>query len=238
VLWLDQVLTAFYTAKWQVTADQAIYWREIVGNAFGLGSALFGLRRNAWAWPVGIVGNVLLFTVFVGQAIGNDQGTPLYGQAARQVFFLLTSVYGWWRWRRNRRQSRGTAVEPHWASPRQRIGYGLAAAVAVVLCFFAFRAVGAGFEAPWWYYLADSWIFVGSILATYAMARGWVEFWLCWIAVDLVGVPELLYFRYYPSAILYAVYAAFVIWGFVVWLRISRATPRPRLDDPAVQAVA
>ena len=237
--WLDHLLTAFYTAKWQVTADQAIYWREIVGNVFGLGSALFGLRRNAWAWPVGIVGNVLLFTVFTGQAMGmDDGGTPLWGQASRQVFFLITSIYGWWAWRRNRRRTQGTAVEPHWASMNQRLAYGLLALVAVVACYFVFRAVGAGFPAPWWYYLADSWIFVGSMLATYAMARGWVEFWLCWIAVDLVGVPELLHFGYYPSAILYAVYAAFVIWGFVVWLRISRATPPPRLDNPAMEAVA
>ncbi|GAA0452194.1 nicotinamide mononucleotide transporter [Paractinoplanes deccanensis] len=221
--WLDDVLTTFYTAKWQVTADQAIYWREIIGNAFGLGSALFGLRRSAWAWPVGIVGNVLLFTVFMGQAIGNDQGTPLYGQAARQVFFLIASVYGWWRWHSNRVRTHGTAVQPRWATPRQRLLYGGSALVAVIACFFVFRAVGAGFPVPWWYYLADSWIFVGSMLATYAMARGWVEFWLCWIAVDLVGVPELLHFKYYPSAVLYAVYAAFVIWGFFVWLRISRA---------------
>ncbi|MEU4241267.1 nicotinamide mononucleotide transporter family protein [Actinoplanes sp. NPDC026619] len=220
--WFDHVLTSFYTAKWQVTADQAIYYREIVGNAFGLGSALFGLRRNAWAWPVGIVGNVLLFTVFMGQAIGNDQGTPLYGQASRQVFFIITSVYGWWTWRRNRARTHGAAVTPHWASRRQRAFFVPAALAAVVACFVVFRAVGAGFPVPWWYYLADSWIFVGSMLATYAMARGWVDFWLCWIAVDLVGVPELLHFRYYPSAILYAVYAAFVIWGFVVWLRISQ----------------
>jgi nicotinamide mononucleotide transporter len=239
VTWLDHLLTSFYNAKWQVTSDQAIYYREIVGNAFGLGSALFGLRRNAWAWPVGIVGNVLLFTVFMGQAIGNDQGTPLYGQASRQVFFLITSVYGWWRWQQNRRSSDGAAaVTPRWASPRQRAFYGVLAMAALVLCFFVFRAVGAGFPAPWWYYLADSWIFVGSMLATYAMARGWVEFWLCWIAVDLVGVPELLHFRYYPSAVLYGVYAAFVIWGFVVWLRISRTIPGPRLDDPAVEVVA
>lgn len=221
--WLDHLLTAFYTAKWQVSADQAIYYREIVGNAFGLGSALFGLRRSAWAWPVGIVGNVLLFTVFMGQAIGNDQGTPLYGQASRQVFFIVTSVYGWWRWRRNRARTHGVAVTPHWAGPRQRMVLIPLALAAVAGCFFAFRAIGAGFPVPWWYYLADSWIFVGSIVATYAMARGWVEFWLCWIAVDLVGVPELLHFRYYPSAILYAVYAAFVIWGFLVWLRISQA---------------
>jgi nicotinamide mononucleotide transporter len=238
VTWIDHLLTSFYTAKWQVTSGQAIYYREIVGNAFGLGSALFGLRRSAWAWPVGIVGNVLLFTVFMGQAVGNDQGTPLYGQASRQVFFLITSIYGWWRWRSNRRRSHGTAVEPHWATRRQRLRYGALALVAVVLCYFVFRAVGAGFPVPWWYYLADSWIFVGSMLATYAMARGWVEFWLCWIAVDLVGVPELLHFRYYPSAILYAVYAAFVIWGFVVWLGVSRAIVRQRLDDPAIQTVA
>ena len=230
--WFDQLLTAFYTAKWQVTPDQAIYWREIVGNAFGLGSALFGLRRNAWAWPVGIVGNVLLFTVFLGQALGNDQGTPLYGQAARQVFFLITSVYGWRRWQRNRRTGLGAAVIPHWAGHRQRLIFIPAALVAVAGCFFVFRAIGAGFPVPWWYYLADSWIFVGSMLATFAMARGWVEFWLCWIAVDLVGVPELLHFGYYPSAVLYAVYAGFVIWGFVVWLRISRAESPESEPEP------
>ncbi|MFI7601931.1 nicotinamide riboside transporter PnuC [Actinoplanes sp. NPDC049681] len=236
--WLDSLLTAFYDAKWQVTDTQAIYYREIVGNAFGLGSALFGLRRSAWAWPVGIVGNVLLLTVFLGQAVGNDQGTPLYGQASRQVFFIATSVYGWWRWRRNRHAPGGAAVVPHWASPRQRAVVVALALSAVVLCFFVFRAVGAGFPVPWWYYLADSWIFVGSILATYAMARGWVEFWLCWIAVDLVGVPELLHFRYYPSAVLYAVYAGFVIWGFVVWLRVSRTAQAQRIDSPAMETVA
>jgi nicotinamide mononucleotide transporter len=232
--WLD----LFYNAKWQVTANQAIYYREIVGNAFGLASALLGLGRKVWAWPVGIVGNVLLFTVFLGQALGNDQGTPLYGQASRQVFFLVTSIYGWWRWQRNRHTSGGPAVRPRWATTRERAIYIPAALAAVVTFFFIFRTVGAGFPVPWWYYLADSWIFVGSVLATYAMARGWVDFWLCWLAVDLVGVPELLHFRYYPSAILYAVYAGFVVWGFVVWLRISRREQLPRLDDPAMETVA
>ena len=60
------------------------------------------------------------------------------------------------------------------------------------------------------------------MLATYAMARGWVDFWLCWIAVDLVGVPELLHFHFYPSAVLYGIYGAFVIWGFFAWLRVAR----------------
>ena len=51
-------------------------------------------------------------------------------------------------------------------------------------------------------------------------------------------MPELLHFGYYPSAVLYAVYAAFVIWGFVVWLRLSREVPPPRIDSPAMETVA
>jgi nicotinamide mononucleotide transporter len=212
-----------------------ITWREIGGNVFGLASAFGGLRRQIWAWPVGMVGNVLLFTVFVGTALGSSAsvGQPLYGQAGRQVLFIVVSGYGWWRWQQNR-ESSTRAVVPRWARPGERtalLGGGLAALLA---CWALFHAIGAGFPAPWWYYLADSWIFVGSALATYAMARGYVEFWLCWICVDAVGVPELLHFHYYPSAILYGVYGAFVIYGFVAWLRIARvevgglgSVPRP-----------
>lgn len=203
--------------------DKHILWREIIGNAFGFASAIGGMRRRVWAWPVGIVGNVLLFTVFLGVAFGNPQGATLYGQAGRQIFFIAVSIYGWHRWRQTKQtRGDGPAVTPRWSTGRERATYLVASGAAVVGFFLLFRELGAGWPAPWWYYLADSWIFVGSILATYAMARGWVEFWLCWIAVDLVGVPELLYFKFYPSAVLYGVYGAFVIWGFFVWQRAAR----------------
>ena len=94
-----------------------------------------------------------------------------------------------------------------------------------------FSVIGAGWPAPRWYFWCDAWIFVGSIVATYAMARGWNDFWLAWIAVDLVGVPLLWHSKYYPSAILYVVYGALVIYGFFVWLKASREErdPAPEL---------
>lgn len=219
--------------KWLYTAHlmiggHLIYWREIIGNLFGLASALGGMRRRVWAWPVGIVGNVLLFTVFLGNGIGSQQQATLLGQAGRQIFFVITSVYGWVRWNSNRRAAADApAVVPRWATAIERAVYVVGALVGVVICYFVFRTIGAGFPVQWWYYVADAWIFVGSMLATYAMARGWVDFWLCWIAVDVVGVPELLHFHYYPSATLYAVYAAFVIWGFFVWRAAARTEPEP-----------
>ena len=110
-----------------------------------------------------------------------------------------------------------------------------AAAIGLVVCYVAFHLIGEGFPVQWWYYLADSWIFVGSMVATYAMARGWTDFWLCWIAVDVVGVPELLHFHYYPSAALYAIYAGFVIWGFFVWRQLQRTAPTSRGLSPVPQ---
>ena len=227
------VFTDLYEAHLTIGGHD-ITWREILGNAFGLASAVGGMRRKVWAWPVGIIGNVLLFTVFLFTATESDHGgSPLYGQAARQVFFVIVSVYGWWRWSTNQRSGAGApAVVPRWATGRERVAYLAAAAVGVVACYYAFRAIGAGFPAEWWFYLADAWIFVGSIVATYAMARGWVDFWLCWIAVDLVGVPLLLHSHFYPSAVLYGVYGLFVIWGFVTWLKIAR-TEEARLGDAA-----
>jgi nicotinamide mononucleotide transporter len=58
------------------------------------------------------------------------------------------------------------------------------------------------------------------------MARGWTEFWLVWIGVDVVGVPLLLQAGYYPSAALYLVYGAFCLWGFLTWVRVQRTLQR------------
>lgn len=209
-----------------------ILWREIIGNAFGLASAIGGMRRVVWAWPVGILGNILLFTVFLGGVFNTPQNLDLYGQAARQVMFLVVSFYGWYSWNRARKQgvreasdtdpSRSIvsqpaesreAIRPRWATPRQRWGLIAAGIVGTVLFALIFQALGSW--GPW----ADAWIFTGSLLATYGMARGWTEFWLIWIGVDIVGIPLLLIGGYYPSAALYAVYGAFVVWGFAVWRR-------------------
>ena len=74
--------------------------------------------------------------------------------------------------------------------------------------------IGAAWPAPRWYFWCDAWILVGSMLATYAMARGWNEFWLMWIAVDLVGVPLLWHSEYYATAVLYGVCGLLVVDGF------------------------
>ena len=103
---MGDVIMRFLNAQLDIGLGRPVLWREIIGNIFGLASALGGARRRIWAWPVGIVGNVLLFTVFLGGVFHTPQDLNLWGQAGRQVFFLITSAYGWVQWAAYRR-SRG-----------------------------------------------------------------------------------------------------------------------------------
>ncbi len=211
------VFDHLFNAQWTI-GDQTLFWREIVGNLFGLASALGGMRRKVWAWPVGIVGNVLLFTVFLGTVFGLPDKANLLGQAGRQVMFIIVSIYGWVTWHRTRAAGggRGEAVVPRWASPRQRVLLGVTLVAGTAILTPIFTRLGS-FPPQW----ADAWIFVGSVLATYGMARGWVEFWLIWVLVDVVGVPLLFRAQYYASGLMYLFYGVFTIVGFFVWWRAN-----------------
>ena len=227
-------LVQLLDAKIQM-GDQSILWREVIGNVFGLACAYGGMKRAVWAWPIGIIGNVFLFTVFLGNVFNTPQAVDLYGQAGRQVMFIMVSLYGWWQWSQSKKEepkeidpSRSIITEPHedtaavqprWATGRERLGLIISAVAMTLFCWWLFSALGS------WGPLPDAWIFTGSVLATYGMARGWTEFWLIWIGVDIVGVPLLLKAGYYPSAILYLVYGVFVTWGFFVWLKEHDAIP-------------
>ena len=217
----------------QVTiAGSPVLVREIVGNVFGLASALFGMRRLVSAWPVGIVGNVLLFTVFVGGIFDTPQDKDLWGQAGRQVFFAVVSVYGWWRWSQVRQAggaSDGGAIAPRWATNAERLQLLVLGVVGYAAAYVLLTQVLGS-----WGPTSEAWILAGSMLATYGMARGWVEFWLVWILVDVVGVTTLIQAEYYPTAGMYLFYAVFVVIGFFVWLRASRSVVDATEQDEEV----
>ncbi|CAB4652863.1 unannotated protein [freshwater metagenome] len=209
--------------------SKSIAVREIIGGLLGLTSAILGMRRKVSAWPVGILGDGLLFTVFLGAVFvyADQPSANFYGQASRNLLLIIVSVYGWIRWSHHRRNN-GSAqppVSPRWTTSRERLILLPTIIIFYALSMQIFKALG---ESGTWL-LVDTWIFTGTALATYGMSRGYVEFWLVWVAVDLVGVPFAFKNGYYPTGTLYAIYLPFVLWGFISWLRISarEANSRP-----------
>jgi nicotinamide mononucleotide transporter len=222
-----------------------LHWLELIGVTIGIVSAWLGMKRLVWAWPVGIVANIMLFFVYVGAAFGADERIPLFGQSGRQVFFIVVSIYGWARWTQHRRArgvaSDAPAIVPRWMRQRERLVLGAAWLLGTVVVHQVFVALWNLAPNPywtpqWWFYWCDAWIFVGSIVATYAMARGWNEFWLAWIGVDLVGVPLGFATGYVPTAVMYTFYGLFVLYGFTQWVKATRtegAEPSREVEEPA-----
>jgi len=212
IKWLFETNIAF--------GSKSIPLREIIGGILGLTSAILGAKRRISAWPIGILGDALLFTVFLGAVFAySDQDSNFYGQAGRNLLLIIVSIYGWVRWAAFRKLSKNQSpVVPRWTSTKEKMYLVPAIVIGYLLAMNIFKALG---ESGTWL-LVDTWIFTGTALATYGMSRGYVEFWLVWVAVDLVGVPFAFKNGYYPTGTLYAIYLPFVLWGFISWLRISK----------------
>lgn len=219
-----------------------LHWLELIGVLIGVASAWFGMKRQVWAWPVGITANIMLFFVYIAATIGAGERIPLFGQAGRQIFFIVVSAYGWWRWSQLKRargieSTAAPAITPRWMTSRERAVVIVGWLVGTVVVHQAFvwlwnLAPNPYWQPQWWFYWCDAWIFVGSFVATYAMARGWNEFWLAWIGVDLVGVPLGFATGYVPTAVMYIFYGLFVLYGFTQWVKASRAGDPVTSPDP------
>jgi nicotinamide mononucleotide transporter len=186
---------------------QHVIWTDLVGNIFGLAALALGWRRSIVTWPVQFLAGLVLFGAFVGH---------LAGSAGKQVIVMVAAVYGWWRW--NRGQTEDGSIAVRFATWRER-------AVLTGGAAFGTLAVGGLFTAyptlswdPW----PDAYVFVGTVVAMYAQARGLVEFWFAWLLVDLVGVPLNFANGYAFSGFVYIVYGALVLWGLRDWWLRSR----------------
>ncbi|MFD7407547.1 nicotinamide riboside transporter PnuC [Streptomyces sp. NPDC059866] len=200
-----------------VLFGQHIIWSDMVGNVLGLITLALGWRRSLWTWPVQFLSGLVLFSAFYGH---------LTGSAGKQVVVMAVALYGWWQWNRGKGRAADGRISVRFATWRERgtmIAAAAAGTVAVALLFTAYPTLSWD---PW----PDAYIFVGTIVAMYAQARGMVEFWFAWLLVDLVGVPLNFANGYAFSGFVYVIYGALVLWGMRDWWLRSRKDARPVLE--------
>ncbi|WP_225821897.1 nicotinamide mononucleotide transporter family protein [Streptomyces naphthomycinicus] len=195
---------------------QHIIWSDMVGNILGLITLALGWRRSLWTWPVQFLSGLVLFSAFYGH---------LTGSAGKQAVVMAVALYGWWQWQRGKGGSDGR-ITVRFASWRERGAMLAAAAVGTVAVALLFTAYPKLSWDPW----PDAYIFVGTVVAMYAQAKGMVEFWFAWLLVDLVGVPLNFANGYAFSGFVYVIYGALVLWGMRDWWLRSRRGPQPALE--------
>ncbi|MFJ8002394.1 nicotinamide riboside transporter PnuC [Streptomyces sp. NPDC096310] len=204
--WLNgEAFTAF---------GQHILWSDMIGNTIGLAALALGWRRSIWTWPAQFLSGVIL--------VGAYASAHLSGGVGKQLLVIGVAVWGWRQWQRGRRRDHdGTigSIAVRFATWRERGLLLGGTAVGTLAVGGLFTAVPELSWNPW----PDAYIFIGTLAAMVAQARGLVEFWFAWLLVDLVGVPLAFSSGLAFSGFVYVIYLALVLWGMRDWWLRSRA---------------
>ncbi|MCB0695656.1 MAG: nicotinamide mononucleotide transporter [Lewinellaceae bacterium] len=160
-------------------------------------------RQKIACWPVGIIGVVLSFLVYVP--------ARLYSDALLQVFYLVLSLYGWWTW------SVGN-VEPSRSAIRRMTGILHVRVISV--------GAGGGLLLGWFWShfgaalpVMDGMTTSFSIVTTWLVARRYLENWWYWIVIDSVCIG-VYFLRDIPAFIvLFGMYVLLSVWGLRAWQR-------------------
>ncbi len=185
----------------------AVEWVAVV---LALAYLLLAIRQDAWCWACAIA-SALLYLFLFGRA-------GLYMQAALQLFYVGTSIYGWRAWHGTGTQA-GLPVR-RWPLIRHVIAIASVVAVTLVNGTIVAKSSGASF-VPY----VDAAIAWGSVLTTLLVARKVLENWLYWIVLDLAAAGLYWTQGLYATALLFLLYCVLAWRGYREWAR----DPHPRV---------
>lgn len=189
-------------------ADYKLSYLELIGTISGLFSVYLATKANFYTWHTGILNEIAFFMLFFQ--------VQLYADMLLQVFFLMVTIYGIYTWK-----NKQEAVIIYRLTPQEAVKYMVSLFLGMLITALIIgnihHILPFFFEKPSTYPLADAFIMVGSILATFLLAEKKLETWLLWIIVDLVSIVLYAAKGIYFVAGEYVVFLILAIMGFAEW---------------------
>ena len=177
----------------------------MAANGFVAAAIFLAGRNSIHTWWTGIVGCALFAWVFYD--------ARLYADVTLQGFFIVTSGYGWWRWRHG---GEGAELPVRFSPPGLLAGWGGgAAAVAIGYGWLLYRFTDA--YAPF----LDSVVLAFSVLGQLLMMERRVENWWAWLLVNTVAVPLYSSRGLTLTAVLYAAFWINAVVSLIRWRRLA-----------------
>ena len=188
---------------WELIAGQfsATTWLEWVGTLSGFACVYLAAREHILNWPIAIISSVAYAVLFYR--------FQLYGDAGLQIYFVATSFYGWYYW-----------INKKEAQQKPIVSLNTAELVKVALSSIFLTLLLGWFldhytdtNVPY----ADGFCTAVSFVAQFLMTRKVLQNWVLWIIVDICYVPLYLYKNLALTSILYTLFLALAIMGYLQW---------------------
>jgi nicotinamide mononucleotide transporter len=183
-----------------VTGAQSASPYELVAVALGLAYIVLAIRQHRACWIAGGASTAIYIVVFLKHG--------LLLQAALQVAYVALSIYGWIAWRAG-----GDLPARPQAWPLSKHLLAVLAVLLVTAASTPLLAQYTNAPAPF----ADSLGTWASVVATWLLARRYLETWFWWMVIDS-GLATLFASQGLAfTAGLYLAYAVLAIAGWRTW---------------------
>ncbi len=192
-----------------VVGVRATHPAEWIAVAAGVIYVVLIIRQRRLGWIFGGISAAILMVLAARARL------PM--NALLQGSYVIAAFYGYWAW------SRGEPQKPirFW---RLR-GHVLALVTCVLVSLALARLLRA--EGASAFPFADSLVACAGLMATWMVARVYIENWLYWIAVDAVSMVLFFTQGLVVSSLLYVLFLVIAIIGFFNWLAKYRRQPLP-----------
>ena len=177
---------------------------ELLGAILGIIYIRFSIRQNIFTWPTGILTSSIYIVVFFNSA--------LYAAMRLQFYYVAISVYGWFYWLQGKKFDNTSLIPVQCVSKKLWLKIGFISLILNALIFFILIKFSDS-DVPFLDSLTTSF----SIIATWMLARKYIENWIIWIFVDFVSIGLYLYKSLYLTVILFIVYTIMAFFGYFEW---------------------
>ena len=190
-------------------------WLEWFGVISGLLYLYLEIKQHTTMWVVGFISSLVYVFVFFE--------SKFYADTVLNVYFASMSVYGFWLWKfvaakENLLSSGGIEYKNLKNMLIVKLivsSFSLWVVISQVLVRFTDSPVPYG----------DAFVSALSVVATWMVARKYIEHWFVWVVVNVVSVYLFVLRGLNPTAFLYVIYTILSVIGYLHWRKNDSISP-------------
>ncbi len=132
------------------------------------------------------------------------------------MYYLLISLYGWHHWLTGGKKKSNVEHKGELPVSSLRpiyIGVLILITISMTVLLGMLLSEIKNSSIPYW----DAFTTSGSVVATWMLARKYIENWIFWIIIDFVAMGTYIYKGLYPTVILFLVYTLMAFIGYRKW---------------------
>jgi nicotinamide mononucleotide transporter len=189
---------------------------EFVGTVLTFLSVYLAMKNSLLNWPAAIFSGILFGILFFQ--------IQLYSDFFEQIYYIITSIYGWWLWMRIKKKTESEEVV-FYSSIKTRFIYLIIIIIGSIGVGYFMKNINVFlptlFSAPASFPYLDAFTTIMSFVAQILLAQKRVESWYIWILVDIIGIWLYFVKGVVFISFLYIIFLVLATKGLLTWKQLA-----------------